>query len=891
EEYLSEQAFLNGKAWRFSLDSSMQYWQDVELYALWHEKIKNVEITVTPPVCGTSTVGQEIEWEWTQTNRPQFSVNDDQKYEAPEDGFWLNASSFEEVDAISDEGGSPLLSCTFGGGNKYNAGLFLQAKWGYCFDRNTTTFTVNGGTVIDNIYHRYSSGAWDYQIEILTAVAVEHNWNNGTVTKEPTVSEEGIREYKCSGCGDVRTETIPKLVPSIQTIGNCHWGIQSSVSFDRNVEGAHHYSVQVSYHNGDQVIYSETANQSTWLSFTNQHGAGIYGFTVKAYDEAGNLIAEGSCDPTPLYNVQCRFTTLDDDGNPVSVTARGNLWQVIDSQYAGGISVSNGSHFLVPAGDYRLSIDTSTLPGSSGYYCQDIRIINDGNQANPIISNDYSIDFTAGDSLTIEVNVRKTSERVPINLVLGEKGSPYASAIRDSINALDPSAHAAVSINGKAVGWLVLKSMTFGDLQDMLYRVASRVDGLDENAALQGIGLKPVEQCKSWADCYPENPYQSRVSAGQSFYCLWFNPAASVSADLTAAAPVCGTSVTYYNAQVKILSEKLVNCEIQTMLWFENERLYPYSGTIEGGSPYRLGINIRPVFGQYFDDNTKFSVKVNGTAASMNDEAEEGKLFLASFTADHAWDAGTVTKAATAAADGEKKFTCTICGKTRTEKIPKTASKGEDGTAFGKGASLEVAEAAIIGLTNDKDPVGAKFGILQLKAAKTTKNSIKLTWKKASGAKKYIIYANACGKGKKYQKLMTSAKTSATIKKVAGAKLKKGTYYKFMMVAVDASNKVISTSTVVHAATAGGKVGNPTKITTKAKKNKVTVKVKKTFKLAAKQAGKKIKKHRAVSYETSNAAIAVVSKKGVIKGLKKGKCFVYVYAQNGAAQKINVTVK
>ncbi|MBQ1395506.1 MAG: hypothetical protein IIY86_04995, partial [Lachnospiraceae bacterium] len=46
EEYLSEQAFLNGKAWRFSLDSSMQYWQDVELYALWHEKIKNVEITV-----------------------------------------------------------------------------------------------------------------------------------------------------------------------------------------------------------------------------------------------------------------------------------------------------------------------------------------------------------------------------------------------------------------------------------------------------------------------------------------------------------------------------------------------------------------------------------------------------------------------------------------------------------------------------------------------------------------------------------------------------------------------------------------------------------------------------------------------------------------------------
>ena len=216
---------------------------------------------------------------------------------------------------------------------------------------------------------------------------------------------------------------------------------------------------------------------------------------------------------------------------------------------------------------------------------------------------------------------------------------------------------------------------------------------------------------------------------------------------------------------------------------------------------------------------------------------------------------------------------------------------GEDGTAFGKGASAEAAEAAILALPDDKDPKGTVFGGLQLKAAKTTKSSIKLTWKKVSGAKKYIIYSNACGKGKKYQKLTTATGTSKTIKKVAGAKLKKGKYYKFLMVALDANNKVISTSKTVHAATAGGKVGNPTKVTTKAKKNKVTVKAKKTFKLAAKQAGKKIKKHRVVSYETSDAKVATVSKKGVIKGVKKGKCKIYAYAQNGVCAVIKVTVK
>ncbi|MBQ1406529.1 MAG: Ig-like domain-containing protein [Eubacterium sp.] len=175
------------------------------------------------------------------------------------------------------------------------------------------------------------------------------------------------------------------------------------------------------------------------------------------------------------------------------------------------------------------------------------------------------------------------------------------------------------------------------------------------------------------------------------------------------------------------------------------------------------------------------------------------------------------------------------------------------------------------------------------------KASIKLSWKKPAGAAKFVIYANACGKGKKYQKLATTIGKSKTIKKVAGAKLKNGKYYKFLLVALDANNKVVSTSKTVHVATAGGKVGNNKAVTTKAKKNKVTIKVGKTFKLAAKTvpASKKlkVKKHRNVMYETSNKAIATVSKKGVIKGVKKGTCFVYAYAQNGVFKKIKVTVK
>ncbi|MBQ1407140.1 MAG: Ig-like domain-containing protein [Eubacterium sp.] len=276
-------------------------------------------------------------------------------------------------------------------------------------------------------------------------------------------------------------------------------------------------------------------------------------------------------------------------------------------------------------------------------------------------------------------------------------------------------------------------------------------------------------------------------------------------------------------------------------------------------------------------------------SATVLDATTNERIREATLTADHKWDAGTVTKPATTTADGVKTYTCSVCKATKTESIPKTG--GSDGTAFGQGADASAAEAAILALKDDKDPKGTAFGILQLKASKITKSSIKLTWKKAPGAKKYIIYSNACGKGKKYQKLTTVTGKSTTIKKVAGKKLAKGKYYKFLMVAVDANNKVVSTSKTVHAATTGGKVGNPTKVTTKAKKNKVTVKVKKTFKLAGKQVGKKVKKHRAVSYETSNAKIATVSKKGVIKGVKKGTCKVYAYAQNGVCAVIKVTVK
>lgn len=223
--------------------------------------------------------------------------------------------------------------------------------------------------------------------------------------------------------------------------------------------------------------------------------------------------------------------------------------------------------------------------------------------------------------------------------------------------------------------------------------------------------------------------------------------------------------------------------------------------------------------------------------------------------------------------------------------------KGADGTYYSRGASEKAINKAIASLKNDKDPKGTSFGLLQAKAKGAAKNSVTLGWTSVKGAKKYVVYGNACNVGKKvnkYVKLKTTTKKSITIKKIKGKKVKKGTYYKFMVVALDKNNRVIGSSKTVHVATKGGKVGNDKTVTTAAKKNKVALKKGKTFRLKAKAvpASKKLKvrRHRKISYESSNSKIATV-KNGVITAKKKGTCYVYAYAQNGVFKKIKVTVK
>ena len=68
---------------------------------------------------------------------------------------------------------------------------------------------------------------------------------------------------------------------------------------------------------------------------------------------------------------------------------------------------------------------------------------------------------------------------------------------------------------------------------------------------------------------------------------------------------------------------------------------------------------------------------------------------------EHKWDEGKVTKEATCTEAGEKIYTCTRCGETKTEEIPATGHTYVDGVCTGCGDKLADKDEIVIYYTND----------------------------------------------------------------------------------------------------------------------------------------------------------------------------------------------
>ena len=183
-----------------------------------------------------------------------------------------------------------------------------------------------------------------------------------------------------------------------------------------------------------------------------------------------------------------------------------------------------------------------------------------------------------------------------------------------------------------------------------------------------------------------------------------------------------------------------------------------------------------------------------------------------------------------------------------------------------------------------------------------TGSKINIKWGKVSEADGYDVYVAYCGKefGKAVKTVKKNSTTSVNVTKINGKKINLKKNYKIYVTAykmVDGKKVKLAKSIMGHVVgRLNTKYSNAKKITLS--KSKYTIKVGKTAKVKAKtvladKSKKQLSDAHAAEfrYATSDNKIATVDKNGKIKGIAKGTCTIYVYARNGYAKTVKVTVK
>ncbi|MDO4868846.1 MAG: Ig-like domain-containing protein [Bacillota bacterium] len=531
-----------------------------------------------------------------------------------------------------------------------------------------------------------------------------------------------------------------------------------------------------------------------------------------------------------------------------------------------------------------------------------------GESASPDESSDF--DYSAGSMLAEDPDVTY----IPIKINFGAKHKAMAkkfySYVKSSMedtpsNMLKPRISGAVVTAGVEDGMSI--STLSRAMPNIMMNLGYQIDEYhwvrDAGEVFNGAVVdKPVNKFKSFYEFFNyymqySYPKEKPLEKNKTYYIHWYKPF-KADADIQVAEPVCGTEVYFDNVNGAEINgpeaafpadQHIVTSGVERFTCWEQDG-YNFHGAIQGGKKYTASISLTAEFGYIFEMDSNFTI--NGAPAEVSSPMMAGHYFTVNseMTALHAWDRGQSSDTS-----GTVLYQCANCSETYEAE---SAPVGEDGTPVGKDASFIAVDDAIKNMNTDEDPLGTVFAPIKVRSTVQDKQSVTLKWESLPGAKTYLIYGNKCG-SENHMELITETdqKTGFQIKG-----LPKGTYHKFIVAALNGSNRVIATSRMIHVATKGGKVGNYKNVTIKVKKGKkfkkatsATVAAGKTLKTkvtAAKASKKlKVKKHVGTRYESSDEAVATVTAGGVITGVSPGKCTITAYAQNGVFKVLKLTVK
>ena len=166
-----------------------------------------VEITVPEVV----TVGEEVKISWTPS--PLRDKYDQREYCVTVQGGGSKKSYYTTDTSVSVTIKRRELHCnvTVDARNtkyaSYSSSSYASFR---CVEAHEHSYTavVTPPTCTEKGYTTHTCACGESYVDTYVD-ALGHSWDSGTVTKEPTETETGVKTFTCTRCGEIRTETMP----------------------------------------------------------------------------------------------------------------------------------------------------------------------------------------------------------------------------------------------------------------------------------------------------------------------------------------------------------------------------------------------------------------------------------------------------------------------------------------------------------------------------------------------------------------------------------------------------------------------------------------------------------------------------------------------------------
>ena len=203
-------ASYNNGGWTYIYSPSQSYTENSTVM-IWFDIQNEMGVTLTHATSYTYQLLAKIDGVEYWSKEKNFNTTGNHSF-----GAWVKDNDATHKRACTTCGKTETAN------HSWNNGQITKQPTCKDYGIKTYTCTICGGTKTETIgqtaAHTY--GEWinyDFLTHTQTCyvcqktVMTDHNWINGTVTKQPTCKNHGTKTYTCSGCGTTKTESLAKL--------------------------------------------------------------------------------------------------------------------------------------------------------------------------------------------------------------------------------------------------------------------------------------------------------------------------------------------------------------------------------------------------------------------------------------------------------------------------------------------------------------------------------------------------------------------------------------------------------------------------------------------------------------------------------------------------------